>query len=144
MWGEVDLPRDTCSYKKLLPPPSDQVRAADVSALLRSTGGEEKRQSLPLGGAGRRGGAGRGQGGSRAGHLGMGGHFGSALGLGCYWSGPHTPLPYLREVGRVQKAMMSHSNLRVLRRQENKPHHSLLSTPPITPPATFEILPSRF
>lgn len=52
MWGEVDLPRDTCSYKKLLPPLSDQVRAADVSALLRSAGGEEKQQSLPLGGEG--------------------------------------------------------------------------------------------
>lgn len=31
--------------------------------------------------------------------------------------------------------------LRALRRQENKPPHSLLSTPPITLPATFEILP---
>lgn len=37
------IPRDTCSYKKLLPPPSDQVRAANVSALPRSPRGEEKR-----------------------------------------------------------------------------------------------------
>lgn len=27
------LSRDTCTYKKLLPPPSDQVRAAAVRAL---------------------------------------------------------------------------------------------------------------
>lgn len=45
--GEAALPRDTCSYKKLLPLPADQARAADVRTLPRSPGGEGKQGTPP-------------------------------------------------------------------------------------------------
>lgn len=44
--GEATVTRDTCIYKKLLPPPSVPARAANVSTLC-SPGGEERR-ALPL------------------------------------------------------------------------------------------------
>ena len=84
--GEAALPRDTCSYKKLLPPPADQVRAADVSTLPRSPGGEGKQHTPPL-----RGGAERGV--AWAGQPGRGGHLGSALGSPSLKPASHTT-PY--------------------------------------------------
>lgn len=35
------------------------------------------------------------------------GYFGSALGLGCYWSGPDTPLPYLPEGAEARRPCLT-------------------------------------
>ena len=47
--GEATVTRDTCIYKKPLPPPSVPARAANVSTLC-SPGGEEKASASPKGG----------------------------------------------------------------------------------------------
>lgn len=116
---EAASPRDTCSYKKLMPPPSDQVRAAEVSTPCQDPQGVKRSSKrFPWAGWGWRMGW----------ALWRGQHFGSALG-GVL---THHP-PNLLE--QVQKAI-SHSNLGVLGKQAPlPPAHSTCHLGDSTPAA---------